>query len=267
MSANGDAARVADRAEDDGAGEAAEDERVDPEHGEADRAHLGRRGRSEGLEDRDRERCDRGLPEELDGHHHPELGQVQRDREETAVQGDRQRGQLERGFRGTAEQPVADEVGDRQPEERGQADDGVDVAAVAHVLVPFALEVERAEERDAGAREAEDRDRDELVVERPDAEQPQDRGAEEHPWTASCWLAVSMPAALRMWFDSFSPLAGSRSRSASSATGTPTSATRSDQRQLPVTSAMVVMTSRPTVFASGSEMPCQLNTRARACVG
>ena len=84
---------------------------------------------------------------------------------------------------------------------------------------------------------------------------------------ASCWPAMSMPDATRMWFDSFWPFAGSRTRNSIKPTGMPTRPTSSDHRQFPVTAATVVITRTPIVCASGSEMLRSAKTRARASVG
>ena len=72
-----------------GSGEPPEDEAVDPEHGEADRAHLRGCGRREGLEDRDGKWGDRRVRQELQQHDEPEGMDVERDREQTAVHHDR----------------------------------------------------------------------------------------------------------------------------------------------------------------------------------
>ena len=73
---------VADRTEQDRAGESPEDQAVDAEHREADRPHLGRRGGGEGLVDRDGKRCERSACQELQQHHEPERMHVERDGEE-----------------------------------------------------------------------------------------------------------------------------------------------------------------------------------------
>ena len=85
----------------------------------------------------------------------------------------------QRLLRGAPEEPVAHQEGDRQPEERRQPDDREHIGPVRDGEVPMALEVQRAEQRDARAGEAQDGHRHELVVERADPQEPGDGGAEQ----------------------------------------------------------------------------------------
>ena len=172
---------VGHRAEEHRAGEAAEDERVDPEHGEADGAHLGRGGGGQRQEDADGQRRHGGAGQELQGHAQPELGHVERQHEEPAVGRDADAGDDQRPLGGAAEVAVAEDVGQREPEEGGQADDGVHLAARGRVEVELVDEEQVAEQRRAGPGEAEDGHRHQLVVERADPQQPGHGGAEEDP--------------------------------------------------------------------------------------
>ncbi len=76
---------VAHRTEQHAAGEPAEDQREDAEHREADGAHLGGCGRREGQEDADGEWRHRGVGEELEGDHQPQVRHVERGDEQPAV--------------------------------------------------------------------------------------------------------------------------------------------------------------------------------------
>ena len=83
----------------------------------------------------------------------------------------------------------------------------------------------------------------------------------------SCWVWVSIPAALRMKLDSLAPFSGSRIVNSSSATGMPVTATMSPHRQLWVTVATQPTKRMPIVWDRGSARLCHANTRARAWVG
>ena len=125
--------------------------------------------------------CTAAVRQELQGHTQPELGHVEGQHEEPPVGGDADAGDDERPLRGAAEVAVAEHVGDGEPEEGGQADDGVDLAARCRVEVELVDEEEVAEQRCAGAGEAQDGHGHQLVVQRADPQQPGDGGAEEHP--------------------------------------------------------------------------------------
>ena len=172
---------VGDGAEDHAAGEAAEDQRVDAEHGEADGPHLGRRGGGQGQEDADGQRRHRRLGHELQGHAEPELGDVERDDEERAVGRDAEPRDGQRALGRPPEVAVADHVGHRQAEKAGHPDDGLDFAAAGGAQVELVVEEEIAEEGRPGAGEAQDGHGHQLEVERPDAQEPGHRGAQQDP--------------------------------------------------------------------------------------
>ena len=68
----------------------------------------------------------------------------------------------------------------------------------------------------------------------------------------SCWLATSIPDALRMWLDSLAPLAGSRSRRMARPTGMPSVPSSSAHRQLPKAAATTPTIQMPKVWDTGS---------------
>ena len=76
-----------------------------------------------------------------------------------------------------------------------------------------------------------------------------------------------MPEAFRMWLDSFWPLSGSRRVNSDSPMGIPTRAMSIPHRQLCPTVTTSPKMRMPTVWESGSERLCQLNTRPRPSVG
>ncbi len=119
--------------------------------------------------------------QELQSTHHPELGHVERGHEETAVGGDAEAGDDQRALRGFAEEAVAEEVGHGEAQEGGQADDGVELAPARRVEVELVDQEQVAVKGRSRADEAEDGHRHQLVVERPDPQQPGHGGAEEDP--------------------------------------------------------------------------------------
>ncbi len=173
--------RVAHGAEDHRAGESPEDQRVDAEHGEADGAHLGRGGGRQGQEDADGQGGHRRVGQELERHHHPQVGHVEGGHVEGPVGGDADAGDGQRALRGPPEEAVAEHVGHRQSEEGGQADDGVHLAALGGVEAPPPDEVEVPEQRGRRPGEAEDGHGHQLEVDRPDAEQPGHRRPQQDP--------------------------------------------------------------------------------------
>ena len=82
----------------------------------------------------------------------------------------------------TAEVAVTEDVGQRQPEEGGQSDDGVDLAALGGVEVEFVDEEQVPKQRDPGADESQDRHGHQLVVQGPDPQQSGHGGTEQDPW-------------------------------------------------------------------------------------
>ena len=108
-------------------------------------------------------------------------GHVQRGHEETAVGGDAEAGDDQWALGGFAEEPVAEEVGHGEAQEGGQADDGVELAPARRVEMELVDQEQVAVKRCARADEAEDGHRHQLVVERPDPQQPGHGGAEEDP--------------------------------------------------------------------------------------
>ena len=162
-------------------GEATEDQGVDAEHGEADRSHLRRCGRGQGEEDADGERGHSHVGQELQRHDHPELWHVQRQDIETPVRRDADAGDDERPLRGLPEEAVAEHVGQREPQEGRQPDDRVHLAPRGGIEMELVDEEQVAEQRRAGTSKAQDRDGDQLVVQRADAEQPGHGGAEQDP--------------------------------------------------------------------------------------
>ena len=115
-------------------------------------------------------------------HHHPQLGHVERGDEQAAVGRDADAGDDQRALRGPAEVAVADHVGHGQPEEGGQPDDGVDLAALGRARGGTCRMKKRLPNSGrAGAGEAEDGHGHQLVVERADAQQPGHGRAQQDP--------------------------------------------------------------------------------------
>ena len=121
------------------------------------------------------------LGQELQRHAHPQLRHVERQDEQSPVGGDGDAGDHEGALGGAAEEAVAEHVGEGEPQEGGQADDGVDLAADCRVEVELVDEEQVPEQRCTGAGEAEDGHRHELVVQRAHPQQPGDGGTQEDP--------------------------------------------------------------------------------------
>src|SRR6266508_2173506 len=86
-------------------------------------------------------------------------GRIQRPDVQRAEGDEARAAEIEDRLRPASEHPVADEAGNRDDEERRQTDDRVHGRAPAGAEVPFAVEVQRSEQRDAETDETEHRDR------------------------------------------------------------------------------------------------------------